>query len=282
MRSSKKKYETIDDKTLKELHKVGLELLDWTTNICEKNNLNYFLAGGTLIGAVRHKGFIPWDDDIDISMPREDFEKFLDITSENKDENYFVQYNTSEKKYWLPFIKIRKRNTYFEEEGSDKYKGEKGIFIDIFPLDYAPKKDSLIQNIQAHMVKSITRILRWRIISCGSLLKVILLGRTLNFLPTKSLFKLREKLMKMYNKKTTTYFINLGSQYNYKRQTVLKSKFLPCNTLTFEGKKYHVPHDYEYVLKSIYGNYMKLPPLEKRVIHLIGKPIFNTKNEDIK
>lgn len=266
----------IDEETLNKLHKVELEIFDWVVNICEKNKLNYFLAGGTLIGAIRHKGFIPWDDDLDITMPRADFEKFLEITKKNKYKNYFIQYHTTEKDYWLPFIKVRKKNTYFKEEGTDRYNGEKGIFIDIFPLDYAPKQKSVNQFMQAFLVKGITRILRYRSIKCGSLIKVIIFGGILNFLSTRKLIRVRDKIMKIYNGKARKYFINLGSGYSYRKQTIPKDKFFPSKTLIFENKKANVPNNYDYILKRVYNNYMEIPPIEKRVCHLIEKPIFDT------
>ena len=117
--------------SLDEVHKLQLKLLSYFDDICKKNDLKYFLAGGTLLGAVRHKGFIPWDDDIDLAMPRDDFEKFIKL-SDSLEEDYKVLIPSKTEKFHLVFAKLV--NKYYYNDKKD-LKGKYGIRIDIFPLD---------------------------------------------------------------------------------------------------------------------------------------------------
>ena len=111
----------MDDKTLRKLQLTELDILIEIDKICKENNIQYFLIGGTLLGAVRHKGFIPWDDDIDVGMIRSDYEKFIDLCL-NKNvlgEKYFLHCNESDENYFIPFVKVKKNNTTFAEENID-------------------------------------------------------------------------------------------------------------------------------------------------------------------
>ena len=121
---------------LNKLHAELLIIMDEIDRVCKKNNLRYYLVGGSLLGAVRHKGFIPWDDDLDIAMPREDLNKLLEISASVLSPNYYVKWYQDDPRYWNPFPKICKRGTLFDE---NKEEWEKtGLFIDIFPLDLSP------------------------------------------------------------------------------------------------------------------------------------------------
>ena len=122
----------------KTLQDIELDILKQFINICNKENLQYYVVGGTLLGAVRHKGFIPWDDDIDVSMPRQDYEKFLTVAKKYLSEPYFLQTRITDKNTLFNYAKIRNSNTTFIEQSIKKLDMNHGVFIDIFPLDYYP------------------------------------------------------------------------------------------------------------------------------------------------
>jgi lipopolysaccharide cholinephosphotransferase len=257
----------MENEILLELQKNEAEILEYIASICEKHNLEYFLIGGTLLGAVRHKGFIPWDDDIDIAMPRKDYNKLLDILkTELNDELYMLDTSCINKYCYLPFTKIRTNNTIYEEQWLKNYLGSKGIWIDIFPLD-DEKKESFLIVIQKFFIKIVLIILRHK-----NLNTVSCKGKITRFLflltPSSLLHFIINHIMMLNNKGNSLYFVNFGSQYDIKKQTHLKEKYYPAIELEFEEKMYKAPRDYDYVLTKIYGgNYMQLPPPEKRVAH---------------
>lgn len=259
----------MDQEVLKNLHKNELEILQEVVRICEENNLTYFLIGGTLLGAIRHKGFIPWDDDLDIAMPREDYNKFLLISIKNLNKKYYLHCNKTDPNYWLPFAKIRKENTVFDEKNSSHIDSHKGIYVDIFPLDNANKEKSLFQVLQAYITKKLSVVILWKMgfykkeISLS--LKIIL--RIMNCVKLIKLSTFQQFIMSLNKNYQSKYFVNLGSNYNYIKQTIPKNKYYPPVKVEFEGKYYNAPNDWDYILKRIYGDYMKLPPVEKRITH---------------
>lgn len=263
----------MDDDTLKKLHEVMIEILDEFVRICDKNKLQYFLIGGTLLGAVRHKGFIPWDDDLDVAMPREDYEKFIDIANQELDESYEIDNFKNNKEYYLNFTKLRKKNTLFVQNFQNNYNGPKGIWIDIFPLDNWKCEKSFLGDIKVKFIKMLRSIAHYRtgifIGSTNNFIKIIkkIIGFISKPIKTNKIMILADKLMKKDLKKNTDYFINISSQYNFHKQTIKKEKFFPSVKLDFCGKKYECPNDYDYILKRIYGDYMQLPPVEERVTH---------------
>lgn len=260
----------MDQETLRKLHKQLLELLDEFVRICDKNNLDYFLCGGTLLGAVRHKGFIPWDDDMDVAMLRKDYEKFLKIAPVELKEKFIIDNYHTNKKCYLNFTKIRNRNTLFVQDFQKDYDGEKGIWIDIFPLDYIEKLN-FFQVTKIKIVKLIRSIEHYKNnIFLGN--NKIWLKKILTFLmkpiPLTFLQRLQDNLMKgKTHDKEAKYITSIASTYDYKKETMEKDVYLPAKTLEFEGKEYKVPNQYKYYLEKIYGNYMELPAVEKRVTH---------------
>jgi len=274
----------MEKRILDKIHESNLNILDEFVKICKKYNLTYFLVGGTLLGAVRHNGFIPWDDDLDVGMPREDYEFFISNYYKKLNSKFELDVHDHNKLYWLPFAKIRLKNTTYIESGAKNYIGDQGIWIDIFPLDS-------ISNIKkAKIQKKITTAIRAEMGNRQNIInnidkrkKKILKMIFIGFNSNKTLGKLQNKIMKLQNKKQNTeYFANFGSQYEIEKQKQLKEKYFPLKKMKFEGKLYNVPNDYDYVLTKIYGkNYMELPPVEKRVTHNPLKIVFEDGEEVI-
>ncbi len=266
---------------LRELHQVEVEILDEIVRICAKYDLKYYLIGGTLLGAVRHKGFIPWDDDLDIVMPRADYDKFCDICKTELDEKYYLHNINTDNKYWLIHAKIRKNNTIFEEQSISGLSCHKGVFVDIFPLDNAQDIDSKEQLKRTRKIKTIsTLIYRKSKLNIRYSLKSRLLAFCLSFVSIKTLTKWQMKLMTKFNNETCDYYVNYGSNYSTVKQTMLRSKYEPSCEVEFEGKLYKTLGEYEYFLNRIYGeDYMQLPPEEKRITHMPLKVSFDTTKE---
>ena len=259
----------IENDILRRLQLTEVEILKEVVRICKENKLQYFLIGGTLLGAIRHKVFIPWDDDLDIAMPRKDYEKLLKLCEKELDSKYYLHSYYSDREYWLPFAKIRKNGTVFEDEHITSINSHKGIYIDVFPLDNANMQQSLIQDIQAKIVKRISNLVVQKrglnVAEPGLVTKIIL--NMLKPIKLQSLTKFQTKVMSYNGGNDSEYHINLGSNYNYIKQTIPKEKYYPPIKVEFEGEFYNAPNDWDYVLKRIYGDYMKLPPEDKRVTH---------------
>ncbi len=261
----------MDDTTRRKVQLVELEILDEITQICEKYNIVYYLVYGTLLGAIRHKGFIPWDDDIDIAMPREEYNKFKEICKIELDNNYFLQSSETEPLYWNSHNKVRKNNTLFVESEITHIKNvHKGIFVDIFILDHSSKQESVFQDVQAFLFKVIQGMITHKTLNLSKS-KASLKQRIIGFfsIPFKLelLLKLREKIMTINNDKHSKYFFNLGCIYGHKKTTMPKDVYYPPVKVEFEGKLYNAPNNCDYYLKRIFGNYWELPPEEQRVGH---------------
>lgn len=259
----------MNQELLNKLHYAQIEILDEIDRISKKHSLQYFLTGGTLLGAVRHKGFIPWDDDLDISMPRKDYEQFIEIAKTELDDKFLIECNKYNDFYWLPFAKVKNKNTIMEERLLINYKGNKGIWVDIFPLDNAKKEKNIKQTINYKLIFSFRymALQKMDIIENKTLIKKII-NKFSKLFTIKFLSKRIEKRMTSNKNEKSNYFINYGSAYGIKKQTHPKEKYFPATKLEFEGKEYYVPKDYKYILTRIYGeNYMELPPVEKRVTH---------------
>ncbi|HFU4234888.1 TPA: phosphorylcholine transferase LicD [Streptococcus suis] len=259
----------MEKKILEKLQQVETDILNVIVKICEDNNIDYFLVGGTLLGAIRHKGFIPWDDDLDIAMPRKDYDRFVDICLKKLPKEYFIHCKYTDDNYWLPFIKIRKKGTVFEERPMVNIETHKGIFVDVFPLDNANKQKSSLQFFQAYLSKKISGlIMHKRGLDIGQL-KLInsLVLKITKSISIRRLSDIRDKIMTLNKNEKSEYYINIGSNYNFTKQTIPKNKYFPLTLVEFEGNNYKAPKDWDYVLKRIYGDYMKLPPEDKRVTH---------------
>ena len=154
----------MNEKEIEKLKEVEFELLCEFDRVCRKNNLTYFLFGGSLLGAVRHGGFIPWDDDIDVVMPREDLNKLEKISHKVFDNKYFFQSSETEKGYPLMVAKLRKNGTIFEELAMTETQSHKGIFIDVFPLDKLDVSNEKKIHIRCKLIAFLNTIISY---NCG-------------------------------------------------------------------------------------------------------------------
>lgn len=269
---------SFEEKTLKELKKTELEILDEFVRICKKYNLDYFLCGGTMLGAIRHKGFIPWDDDIDVGMTRKDYDKFIKIAMKELNDEYYLDCYENNQDCYLPFAKIKKNNTIFDEEESHNLNNHKGIFMDIIPFDNASKESSIIQRFQGIMVRSITDTMCTK----NKIRKVKetnhpIITIILKLFTKKFLMNLQNKIMHLNKDDNSPYLVALSGRYNVKKETSKRDIFVPSKKIKFEDKEYNGMNKPDLYLTKIYGDYMKIPPKEKQVTHMPLKIEFNTK-----
>ena len=269
MRKENKHFKEIAPDTLKKLREVQLEILKEIDRICKKNNIEYFLIYGTLLGSIRHKGFIPWDDDLDIGLTRDNYNKFLEACMKDLDSSYFLDYLKTNENYHLPFAKIRKNNTTFVEENAEDLMTHKGIYVDIFPLDRIKNRDSLLTKFKVITIRTLieTVFLKKKMHENAKFARHPLYVRLLSILSLKNIFKLEDYIVKSLSNDKGNYYISLFGSYPYKKDCFKIDKLFPLQDVTFEGKTYKAFKDYDYVLKSLYGNYMTLPPIDKRVNH---------------
>lgn len=259
----------LTEKEITKLKLVEIEIFDELDRVCRENGLEYFMVGGTLLGAVRHKGFIPWDDDIDVVMFRSDIEKLEELFYEGKfGKDYFLQTENTDKKYPLMTAKLRKNGTVFLEDCMDEnIDSHCGIFIDIFPMDDISDVESNTVKKNAKKIAFLSTVIcencgyRYGIKSITKFLTILFGAVSIEKLKRK-----RNKLMTFENNKGYNTNTIYASNYGYVKQCRNKNVYSPHKELEFEGKKYMAPCKYEDFLNQLFGaNYMELPPVEKRV-----------------
>jgi len=259
----------MEKSTINKLRDVQLSIFDFFINFCNKNNLQYYIIGGTLLGSIRHGGYIPWDDDIDIGMPREDYDNFIFLFLKERNELYYLQNKVTDYRVHIPFSKLRRNHTTILEEETKNLTSHKGIFIDVFPLDKLPFNDTTRQKFKyflfrlfqsIHLYKNKYRSFKNPIVKIISFL--------LSFLPYQLLNFFTIKLMTSYGTSSTDYVVNYSSLFIYKKQKLSLSQVYGSGKLVkFEHLYVNAPTNYDFYLKTHYGDYLKMPPIEKRISH---------------
>lgn len=275
------KMTAIDPNVLKKLQEVQIEILQEIVRICEKYELHYFLFYGTLIGAVRHKGFIPWDDDLDIVMPRNDYEKFMKIAPTELQSAFYLQNNDVEEDYWLAFAKVRKNDTLFEEPSLVNMPDtvHKGIFVDIFPFDYVHKNKGFILHLRFILAKAITETMHYKagIYNSKESLNYYSLDMLLKKFSYRTLAKWHKRVSAVSMNEKAPYLADFNTSCHYLDGIYPVEYFYPEIQGEFNGHKFMIPKSYDTLLRKVYGNYMELPKEEDRVNHRTLRIIFDTK-----
>ena len=279
------KQDMNDNNSLVALHKAELYLLVEFDKACRKSGLTYFLDSGTALGAVRHGGFIPWDDDIDVGMPRKDYEKFMEIGQSMLPNDIFLQNRQTEKNYQRHAAKLRLEGTVFPESGEMNYE-HNGIFIDIFPFDYIPNNKWLAKWDVRYVVEllHIVRSNRGKKKSSSPSKFRRTLDGIIKKIPSSWIDKLEKRCLnhakRNQDKSTkfmTCYFWRMSQTHQYLFET---EKMLPVRDTSFENRIVSIMNDADYYLRFMYGNYMQLPPVEQRNTHCRGDIIFGKSNRN--
>lgn len=252
-----------------ELKKIQLNILKQVASFCEKQNINYSLYGGTLLGAVRHKGYIPWDDDIDISMPRPEYERFIKEFHLIGDTYLKIHDISINNNYPYPFIKVSDERTLFVEHSDINY--TLGVNIDIFPIDGLPRSENKSNYImrKSTLYRNLIDLKRIKIHKDRKLHKnafLIIARLILFFVPEVFLLNRINALTTKNDYENSNFVGNIVWGYGSKERC-LKTFYCDYLFLEFEGYYFQTMIGYEGYLTNVFGNYMQLPPKEEQIAH---------------
>lgn len=254
---------------------LQLDMLVELDRVCKKNEINYVILAGTQLGAVRHKGYIPWDDDADVGMLREDYEKFKSVSSQLNPSICYFQDHTTDPYYRWGYGKLRRTGTTFIRAGQEHLKCKTGVFIDLFPLDDIPKSTlgQMIQDFNCFCLRKIT----WSEVGRLSEKGLSKIWWTLiSKIPMSWVYKRLNHYTKRSRNRSDNYvrilmYKSLGKlyrkgpiklRYGFPKKWIVERK-----EYEFEGHYLYGTEDYDGFLSMIYGNYMELPPENKREPH---------------
>ncbi len=250
--------------SVEEYKQVELDILIKVDKICRDHGINYFLFAGTLIGAVRHQGFIPWDDDIDISMLREDYDKLAHIINNGNYGLVFIRIEENKDTIY-PYGKICDTNTVIKETNFKEVAGY-GVFIDVFPFDYLPedeKERSKLKKKYFRMYQLLTHSSRTGYVRTDSPVTNIKRGIAFHlsklFNTNHLVTKMNSDFVKMNKNKSS--LVGLAWAYAW-----LLEDYQSTSEVTFEGHIFFAPKNPDRVLKIHFGDYMQLPPENERVL----------------
>ncbi|MBQ0047161.1 MAG: LicD family protein [Prevotellaceae bacterium] len=252
-----------------ELKAIQLEILKNVDIFCKAQGIKYFLAYGSAIGAIRHKGFIPWDDDIDIAMLRDDYDRFVESYNNQASSAYKVHAHNLDMRFPYPYAKIDNTHTVFEEEIKEMY--TMGVNIDLFPIDKVPEDSSLQKKMfdRFTILHKLITLKRLPLKRRRGLLKNICL-----FIAQILLYPISFSMLVQMMEKNALKYRNINSSlcsdvvWAYGSREINKlSNWQEAIYVDFEGLKMPVPIGYDDYLSRVYGAYMQLPPKEKRITH---------------
>lgn len=252
-----------------QLRRLQLELLNILLDVqqvCEKNGICFYLGEGSLLGAVRHKGFIPWDDDIDILMKREDYEQFLSVAQEALGDKYVIQHPSTVSRYWSTFLKVRVKDPepVFYQEHIRKNTPYCGPCIDVFPLDYVRRKSSPAQRLRCNLIRLWRRMIDFR---TGIMTPFD--GKTRLICGLSRCFSLEwlqkhvDRAMRRESDSEKDYIAAFSTFHKYDR-IVAPKEYYRVDYAEFEGHRMPVPSGYDQLLTQIYGDWRRIPRENER------------------
>lgn len=289
MSISNGKLLVLGDEEVKDVQKVLLDMLADFDAFCRKNELSYFLCGGSALGAQRHGGFIPWDDDIDIAMPRADYDRMYELFLEEYGGRYWVQNVKGSDNYDLPFMKIRKKGTRYIEI-FETNPNQAGVFIDVYPLENLPDFPiarffhGIICNF-LHLCCSCVRIHHKKHIYLEYFgnLRVIkikdFLGRCLSFMGIKKWCRLADRWASKCKNSNSKFVSFPSGRKDYFGEMLHRSSVFPLKDCCFDGQTVSVMSDPTEHLTILYGDYSIIPPKECRERHAVITFDLGVKNE---
>lgn len=269
-------YKQYEPEVLRRLQNMQLDILKEIIRVCELHNIRYFVAYGTLLGTVRHHGPIPWDDDIDICMTREDYEKFAAVADSELDEHYELVSMARNLDYPMSLPKVQKKGTRFIDRSFTSARFKLGVFVDIFVYDYV-SDDAEEARKQAKKCNFLDKLLILQTsrfpnqgrkgLVAALLVPVYLAGHyVLQLVPRKWLFKAFVKEQQKFKDSPTNTMICLDELLGDRTKATVDELF-PTVPLEYAGVTVQAPKEYDRLLRRQFGDYMQLPPEEDRVNH---------------
>lgn len=258
----------LTEEQLKKLQLIQLELLKEAHRICTKNDIKYNIIAGTLLGAVRHGGYIPWDDDADIALLREEYEKFRQVCKTDLDHSkFYFQDHTTTQGYRWGYGKLRAKNTLFLREFQEHLPYDQGVFIDIFPLDNVPE-NKIIRNVHNLYCYCIRKTMWSPVGMLAHKSQFKRLWFRLLYLMTKdNVFKHYNKFIIKTNKKESEWVRILTFPTPNNKWGYLKKWYENSSPIYFEGIQFIGISNYDEYLSFKFGDYMELPPINQRKTH---------------
>lgn len=244
---------------MQEIRQMQMNMLRYIKETCEQNKLTYFLSGGTLLGAVRHQGFIPWDDDVDVMMPRKDYDQFVNIV--NRENNKYFMYTIyTEKTYYYDFGRLIDKDTILIERDHFPIR-DLGLGIDIFPMDGLPTKNVILKNHILHVQKlhqiseSLRQTNKYKDMDSIKYKCHLFLAKLVSFS-----CDIYARMYRFDHSNHIACVVGLRGM----KEIMPRKPFSEGILLKFEGEYFAVPKGYKIYLQKLYGDYMKLPPVSQR------------------
>ena len=268
---------------LEELHQYNLAALKAFTAFCEEHQLTYFAIGGTLLGAVRHKGFIPWDDDVDVAMPRADYDKLVSIAKEFP-KPFVLEEHRYNKEFQSYFAKIRSEEIELLETVTDNADNRRGYLVDIIPLDGTPD-NKLLRKLYFARVMILRFLCGAANVHTGILTsrpkweqQVLKVCRAIRLYKVLTVEKVYRRMDRVFHKQQVEKAKHIGTIMGaYKTKEIVPAAYFGLKEapvyLEFEDMKLRVPVQYEPYLTHMYGEYKNLPPEHQRKAHYQGEII---------
>lgn len=284
-------WKDLEGEDLNRLKSVMASIVDDIVSVCDKYGLTYIMSYGTALGAIRHHGFIPWDDDLDISMPRKDYNRFLEVAEKELGDRYFIRCISKGDSIPVPTCHVKRKGTRYVNYGDlsilrNEPEETKCIYVDIFPLENCSDYP-LIRKIDGYI-----NLLLQFIMTCISVKNSLIclkelgveltkkeksalqfklfLGRLFSFCSLTQWFKVYDRFSRKNQNHQSIYVTSLTGYKNLRKSTYLRKKVCNTTTAEFEGRTWKLPIDYDYYLKTLYGDYMVLPDSIHRKVH----PVF--------
>ncbi len=257
-------------KDVKLIQQHALQILKFVHKICVENNIRYSLDGGTLLGAIRHKGFIPWDDDIDIFMPRPDYDKFLLVMGQQNNQDFKCLHFGKTENYYYRFAKVVDLNTKVQEADNIDVP-ELGVFVDVFPFDAidVENADKIIKKVKKiHKYAGYSALKSLKNVSGNKLTKAVkyITYPIFKMIGWKHWCKKFDKFVRKIDYDKYPHLMAY-SGINFKKNIIPKAFFDNLIDVEFEGTQFKAIKEYHTYLTQLYGDYMVLPPKEKQVCH---------------